>query len=41
MVDLQAVVNVEDVDNAGLLVDPVDDAIGAAKGTVTAGERPE
>jgi hypothetical protein len=32
MVDLQAVVNVEDVDNAGLLVGPVDDAIGCLAG---------
>jgi hypothetical protein len=35
------VVNVEDVDNAAVLVDLADDAVGAAPGTVTAGERPE
>jgi hypothetical protein len=40
-VDLQAVVNIEDVDNAAILVDPVSDPIGAAPGTVTAGERPK
>src|SRR5271169_1642687 len=40
-VDLRAVVNIEDVDNAAGLVDPVDDAIGAAPSTVTTGERPE
>jgi hypothetical protein len=27
--DLRAVVDVEDVDNAAVLVDPIDDAIGA------------
>jgi hypothetical protein len=41
VVDLRAVVNVEDVDNVAVLVDPVDDAIGAATGTVTASERTE
>ena len=41
MVDLRAVVNIEDVDNAGVLVDPIDGAVGAAPGTVTASERPE
>lgn len=41
VVDLRAVVNIEDVDNAAVLVDPVDDAIGAAPGAVTTGERPE
>ena len=35
VVDLRAVVNVEDVDTAAVLVDPVDDAIGAAQGAVT------
>jgi hypothetical protein len=35
------VVNVQNVDNAAVLVDPVDDAIGAAQGAVTTGERPE
>ena len=34
-------VNVENVDNAVVLVDPVDGAIGAAQGAVTTGERPE
>ena len=34
-------VNVEDVDNATVLVDPVDDAVGAAQGAVTASEGPE
>src|SRR6266516_6307909 len=41
VVDLRAVVNIEDVDNAAVLVDPVDDAIGATPGAVTTGERPE
>ena len=41
VVDLRAVVDIEDVDNTAILVDPVDDAIGAATGTVTASERPE
>src|SRR5262249_31743682 len=40
-VDLGAVVDVEYVDDAAVLVDPVDDAIGAAPGTVTTGQRPE
>jgi hypothetical protein len=35
------VVDVEDMDNAAILVDPVDDAIGASPGTVTASNRPE
>src|SRR6516162_8605078 len=39
MVDLGAVVNVEDVDNAAVLVDPVDDAITAAPGAMATGER--
>jgi hypothetical protein len=30
------VVDVEDMDNAAVLVEPVDDAIGAAPGAVTA-----
>jgi hypothetical protein len=38
--DLRAVINIEDVDNAAVLVDPVDDAVGAAPGAVTARERP-
>jgi hypothetical protein len=41
VVDRRAVVDVENVDNAAVLVDPVDDAIGAAQGAVTTGERPE
>src|SRR5215510_4824323 len=41
VVDLGTVVNVEDMDHAAVLVDPVDDAIGAAPGTVATGERPE
>ena len=41
VVNLRAVVDVEDVDNAAVLVDPVDDAIGASPGTMTASERPE
>lgn len=41
VVDLGAVVNVEDVDNAAVLVDPVDDAIRAAPGTMATGERPK
>ena len=35
VVDLRAVVNIENVDNAAVLVDQVDDAIGAAQGAVT------
>ena len=41
MVNLRAVVNIEDVDNAAVLIDPVDDAIGAAPGAMTASERPK
>ena len=41
MVDLRAVVNIKDMDDATVLIDPVDDAIGAALGAVTASERPE
>ena len=41
VVDLGAVVNVEDVDNAAVLVNPVDDAIRATPGAVTTRERPE
>ena len=40
VVDLRAVINIEDVDNAAVLVDAVDDAIGAAPRAVTAGEWP-
>ena len=35
-VDLGAVVDVEDVDGASFLLDPVDDSVGAAPGSVTA-----
>ena len=38
-VDLRAVADVEDVDHAAVLVDPVDDAIGATPGAVTSGQR--
>src|SRR5215467_11326522 len=41
VVDLRAVVYIEDVDHVAVLVDPVDDAIGAAPGSVAASERPE
>ena len=41
VVDLRTVVNIEDMDNAAVLIDPVDDAIGAAQGGMTTGERPE
>ena len=40
-VDLGAVVNVEDMDDAAVFVDPVDDPVGAAAGSVTACERAE
>jgi hypothetical protein len=40
-VDLGAVADVEDVDGAGIFVDPVDDPVGAAPGSVTAGQRAE
>jgi hypothetical protein len=41
VVDLSAVVDVEDMDGAGVLLDPVDDPVGAAPGSVTARQRPE
>src|SRR3984893_10740589 len=41
VVDLRAVVDVEDVDGAGVLLDPVDDPVGAAPGCVTASQRAE
>ena len=41
MIDLRAMVNIEDVHHAAALIDPVDDAIGAAPGAMTSGERPE
>src|SRR5438034_1238832 len=40
-VDLGAVVNVEDMDGAAVFIDPVDDPVGAAAGSVTACERAE
>ena len=41
VVDLRAMDNIEDVDNMVFLVDPVDNAISAAQGAVTASERPK
>ena len=41
VVDLRAVVDVEDVDGAIGLVDPVDDPVGAAAGSMTAGQGTE
>ena len=41
MVDLRALVNIEDVHNVLVLVDSVDDAVGAAPSAMTASERPE
>jgi hypothetical protein len=41
MVNVRAVVNVEDVDISAALVDPVDDAVRAAPGAVTPCERPK
>ena len=41
VVNLRAVVNIEDVDNMVLLVDPIHDAVGAASGPMTAIERPQ
>jgi hypothetical protein len=41
VVNVRAVVNVEDVYNSTALVDPVDDAICASPGAVAASERPE
>jgi hypothetical protein len=35
--DLRAAADVEDVDRAAVLVDPVDDAVGATPGAVTSG----
>jgi len=35
-VDLRAVIDVEDMDGATVLVDLVDDAVGAAPGAMTA-----
>src|SRR5215472_7351066 len=40
-VDLRAMIDVENVHDAAALVDAVDDAISAAPGTMTTGQRPE
>jgi hypothetical protein len=40
-VNLRAAIDVENVNDAAALVDPVDDAIGAAQRTVTTGQWPE
>ena len=41
VVDVGAVVDVEDVHGAGVLLDPVHDPVGAAAGAVAAGQRTE
>ena len=41
MVNLRAMINVEHMNDAGVLVDPVHDAIGTAPGAVTTSERAE
>lgn len=41
VINLRTVVNIEDVDYSTALVNPVNDAVGAAPGTVTACERPK
>ena len=41
VVDVSAMVDVEDVDGTGAFVDAVHDPVSSAPGTVTAGERPE
>ena len=41
VVDLRPVVNIEDVHDAAVLVDPVDDAISTAPGAVTTVKRSE
>ena len=41
MVDLRAVVNIEDMHDTAVLIDPIDDAIGTSPSAVTADERPE
>ena len=41
MVDVAAMVNVEDLDDMGLVVDSVDDAVGSAARAVTACQRAE
>jgi hypothetical protein len=40
VIDVQAVLNIEDVPDAAVLIDPVHDAISAAPSAVTTGERP-
>ena len=34
-------INIEDMRDAGAVIDPVDDAIGAASSAATTGQRPE
>src|SRR5262249_14923134 len=41
VVDLRTMIDVENVDDVVALVDPVDDAIGAASGTMTTCQRPK
>ena len=41
VVDLRAMIDIEDMNHAAALVDPVDDAIGSAPRTVTTGQWPE
>ena len=41
VVDLRTMVNVENVDNPAVFLDPVDDAVGPAPGAVTSREWPE
>lgn len=40
-IHLRPMINVEDVDGAGSLIDPIDDAVGTASGSVASGERAE
>lgn len=41
VVDVGAVVDVEDVHGGGVLLDPIHDPVGAAAGAVAAGQRTE
>ncbi len=41
VVDLRAVIDIKNVNNTAALVDPVDDAVGAASGTMTTCQWPE
>jgi hypothetical protein len=41
VIDLEAMVNVKDVDSAAALVDPVDNAVGAASSPVATSEWPK